>query len=66
MADQRTRMVTILAQDPSVRRRDGLPLTADVPVPWEDLEPGPVGHRVQVVDYDATTQTLYRPASARA
>ena len=59
-------MVTILAQDPSVRRRDGLPLTAQVPVPWEDLEPGPVGHRVQVVDYDATTQTLYRPAGVRA
>ena len=66
MANQRTRMVTILAQDPSVRRRDGLPVTADVPVPWEDLEPGPVGHRVQVVDYDATTQTLYRPAGVRA
>jgi len=34
-------------------------------VPWEDLEPGPTGHRVQVVDYDATTQTLYRPAGVR-
>lgn len=58
-------MVTILAQDPSVRRRDGQVLTARVPVPSEELEPGPVGHRVQVVDYDATTQTLYRPAGVR-
>jgi hypothetical protein len=66
VADQRTRMVTILAQDPSVRRGDGQVLTARVPVPWEELEPGPVGHRVQVVDYDATTQTLYRPAGVRA
>jgi hypothetical protein len=66
MADQRTRMVTILAQDPSVRRRDGKVLTARVPVPWEDLEPGPVGHRVHVVDYDATTQTLYKAAGVRA
>jgi hypothetical protein len=62
--DQRTREVTIVAQDPSVRSRGGDILTASVQVPWEDLEPGPTGHRVQVVDYDATTQTLYRPAGA--
>jgi hypothetical protein len=65
MPDQRTRQVTIVAQDPSVRRRGGAILTASVQVPWEDLEPGPTGHRVQVVDYDATTQTLYRPAGVR-
>jgi hypothetical protein len=63
--DQRTREVTIVAQDPSVRRRGGEILTTAVAVPWEDLESGPTGHRVQVVDYDATTQTLYRPAGVR-
>ena len=66
MSGQRTRTVTILAQDPSVRDRSGEILKATVQVPWEDLEPGPTGHRVQVVDYDATTRTLYRPAGVRA
>ena len=53
----------IVAQDPGVRRA-GRILTAQVSVPWEDLEPGPLGHRVHVVDYDASTKTFYRPAPA--
>jgi hypothetical protein len=61
-----TRQMTILAQDASVRRPNGRILTADVPVAFEDLADGPIGHRVQVVDYDASTQTLYRPAKAHA
>jgi hypothetical protein len=63
MAGQRTRQLTILAQDASIRRPNGRILTATVSVPIEDLADGPIGHRVQVVDYDASTQTLYRPAS---
>ena len=59
----RTRQMTILAQDPSVRRANGRILTAPVAVPFEELADGPIGHRVQVVDYDASTQTLYRPAA---
>jgi hypothetical protein len=61
MAAPRTREVSVLAQDPGVRH-DGRILTARVAVPWEELDAGPIGHRVQVVDYDASTQTLYRPA----
>lgn len=62
MPELRTRQMSVLAQDPGVRR-DRKILTARVSVPWEDLEKGPIGHRVQVVDYDATTKTLYRPAA---
>jgi hypothetical protein len=50
--------MSVIAQDAGVRRR-GKILTTRVSVPWEDLARGPTGHRVQVVDYDATTQTLY-------
>jgi hypothetical protein len=32
-------------------------------VPWEDLESGPSGDRVHVIDYDATTRTMYSPAT---
>jgi hypothetical protein len=49
--------MTVVAQDPNVRRSDGRILMAKVRVPAEDLMPGPVGHRVQVVDFDATGGT---------
>lgn len=61
----RTRWLRILAQDPAVRGRDGRILTATVEVPAEDLQPGPRGYRVQVVDYDATHGVLYKPARRR-
>ena len=61
MPDLRTRQMWVLPQDAGVRR-DGHILTASVPIAYEDLEAGPIGHRVQVVDYDASTQTLYKPA----
>lgn len=50
-----TRRMTVVAQDPSVRRADGRVLMASIDVPAEDLLPGPIGYRVQVVDYDAST-----------
>lgn len=54
----------IIAQDPAVKI-GGRILTATVEVPAEELAPGPWGHRVHVVDFDATTQTLYRPHEYR-
>jgi len=56
------RTVTIIAQDPSVRIGDEI-LLARIAIPAESLSPGPVGYRVEVVDFDATTDTLYTPAS---
>lgn len=56
-----THKLTIIAQDPSVRVRGAI-LTARVDVPAEALGPGPGGHRVSVVDYDVTANTLYQPA----
>ena len=66
MAGQLTRQMTILAQDSSVRLPSRRILTADVPIAFEDLAEGPIGHRVQVVDYDASTRTLYQPAKVFA
>lgn len=50
-----TRTVSVIAQDPSVRRHDGRILMARIRIPYETLAPGPMGYRVQVVDYDSTT-----------
>lgn len=55
-----TRRLTILAQDPSVTV-DGRLVRAEIEVPTEELLPGPCGYRVNVVDYDATTNMLYAP-----
>jgi hypothetical protein len=51
---------TIVARDPSVRVK-GKILRARIPVPEESLSPGPQGSRAQVIDYDASSRTLYQP-----
>ncbi len=53
------RRMTVIAQDPNVRRADGSILVAAIDVPAEDLAAGPIGHRVQVVDYDASSGTYH-------
>lgn len=53
-----TRQMTVIAQDPGVRV-GGRIVMATIDVPAEDLDPGPVGYRVQVVDYDGSTQAYY-------
>ena len=55
------RQFEIIAQDPSVRR-DGKVLTAKVALPWEDLDQGPMGYAIYVVDYDASSANMYQPA----
>lgn len=55
-----TRKLTIVAQDPSVRIH-GKILRATIDVPAEEIGPGPRGYRVDVVDYDSSTMTLYKP-----
>jgi hypothetical protein len=64
-----TRTLTVIAQDPSVldafskdpKRKI---LTARLDVPNEDLEKGPRGHRVQVIDYDTTTNRFRAPSAS--
>ena len=56
----RTRKLTIVAQDPSVRIRNKI-LRASIDVPAEEIGVGPRGYRVHVVDYDSSTLTLYKP-----
>lgn len=55
-----TRTLTAIAQDPSIKFR-GKILTTELRIPAEDLLPGPCGYRVNVIDYDSTTNTLYDP-----
>jgi hypothetical protein len=56
-----TRHVTIIAQDPALRV-DGAIVRAVVDVPAEELLPGPCGYRVNVIDYDVSTDVLYARA----
>jgi hypothetical protein len=53
--------LTIIAQDPSVKSHKNI-LMAEIDVPAEELLSGPCGYRVHVIDYDASTNTLYKPA----
>lgn len=57
----RTRRVTVIAQDPSVRTLAGDILTTEVEIPAEGVGPGPWGYRVQVIDYDGSAGVLYEP-----
>lgn len=56
----RARRVTVIAQDPSVRRGKRIVMGA-VALPREDLRAGPWGHRVQIVDYDASLDRYRKP-----
>lgn len=58
--DLRTRQLTIVAQDPAIRRPDGTILTARVSLPAEELASGPRGYRVHVVDYDTSVRVFYQ------
>ena len=53
--------LTIIAQDPSVKSDRNI-LMAEIDVPAEELLSGPCGYRVHVIDFDASTNTLYKPA----
>jgi hypothetical protein len=57
-----TRQLTIIAQDPGLRDKDGKIITTKVDLPAEELRPGPTGYRVKVIDYDVSTDTLYQEA----
>lgn len=56
-----TQKLTIIAQDPSIKV-GGKILVAAVDVPAEELLAGPRGYRVNVIDFDTESGTLYQPA----
>ena len=56
-----SRPLKVYAFDPTRGRALGNFMT--VHVPYEKLEPGPVGRLLQVIDYDGTTDTYYRPVN---
>jgi hypothetical protein len=58
------RLLTIVAQDPSLKDAKGKIVTARISVPHERLDDGPRGFRVQVVDYDASNEAYYTPIPA--
>jgi hypothetical protein len=60
--EERTRELTVIGQDPAVRDGRGRIVRARIAVPAEQLDPGPRGYRVSVVDYDCTHDILYAPA----
>jgi hypothetical protein len=60
--DRRTRDFLVIGQDPAIRDSRSRIVTARVSVPAEELDPGPRGYRVSVVDYDCTHNVLYPPA----
>src|SRR4051812_21932236 len=55
--------VRVVAQDPALTQDNGEIVTSLVTFPYESVESGPIGHRVHVVDYDASTETMYPPAA---
>jgi hypothetical protein len=59
--DRNTLRLTILAQDPSVRLNGRRLTVSQVTIPFDTLGEGPAGHRVRVVDFDASTNRLYLP-----
>lgn len=64
MSYRPTRLLTVLALDPSVK--DGQEaLKTQIEIPNEFLEAGPRGSRVFVVDYDASTDSFRKPPRAQ-
>jgi len=57
-----TGQLRIIAQDPGLRDSTGNILTTIVDLPAEQLRPGPTGYRVKIIDYDVSTDTLYKEA----
>jgi hypothetical protein len=54
------RRITVLAQDPDVLD-DGRALTTQVMLAADPIFTGPRGSRIEVVDYDSSTDTFYGP-----
>jgi hypothetical protein len=56
------RPLKVFAFDPMLGRRPGGRITLDIPNE-SDLKPGPMGARIQVVDYDGANDCFYTPVN---
>ncbi|HSI82422.1 MAG TPA: hypothetical protein VK970_01490, partial [Candidatus Methylacidiphilales bacterium] len=58
-----TRSLRIFAFDPSLAAQLDTAGISEITieVPWEELEPGPVGEYIEVVDIDPASKVLYKP-----
>ena len=54
-----TRPLRVYAFDPSYGRRLNNYMTIDVP--YENLQPGPIGRKIAVIDYDISNDCYYEP-----
>jgi hypothetical protein len=61
VSDPQVNKFRVIAQDPTVKHNQRI-LTTEVSIPKEELQIGPRGYRVSVVDYDSTRRTFYEPA----
>lgn len=63
-----TRRLTVIAQDPSIKapnrknKKKREVLLTKVEIPYETFLPGPKGYRMEVIDYDVSTNILYTQA----
>lgn len=55
------RSLKVYALDPSASQAEYVGNCMTARVKWEDLEPGPVGRKIAVVDYDAANDLYYPP-----
>jgi hypothetical protein len=62
-SSSRTRKLTIIAQDPSVKDFKNNILKTEIEIPSEDLVSGPRGYRVTVIDYDSSVGRFYHPVN---
>jgi hypothetical protein len=51
--------MTVIAQDPGVVKKDDHIVMATIDVPAEELAGGPMGYRVQLVDFDSTARVFH-------
>lgn len=59
------RPLKIYAFDPMIGRRQGGRITIDIPNE-RDLQPGPKGKRISVIDYDGANDVFYSPVDLNA
>ena len=63
ISDPTSRNLRIYAFDPSISSTLDTTQIGEITVPvrWEDLEPGPVGEYLEVVDVDPSSRVFYKP-----